>query len=205
VKPIDNRRTVQFSRYDIKTIPLIGLVILFAGLWNLTGPALWWDEGWTLSVARNWVERGYYGRLLDGQLAPPGMEAAFPTTVPVALAMRLFGVGVWQGRLFGVLCTVDALALIYHLALRLYNRRVGLGRLFVLLLMPMHPQLHPLIMCRQVLAELPMLCYLLMGYAAFLAAQRRPLWLPAAIFVWGVALISKAQALPFWACSLLIP
>jgi len=31
-------------------------------------------------VARNMAERGHYGRLLDGQLAPPGLEAAFPVT-----------------------------------------------------------------------------------------------------------------------------
>lgn len=185
--------------------PLSALAFLALGLWNLAGPALWWDEGWTLSVARNWVERGFYGRLLDGQLAPSGLEASFPTTAPVALAFQLFGVGIWQGRLFGVLCTVAALALMYALARRLYGAPVARGTLFVLLLMPMHPQLHPLIMGRQVLAEMPMLCYLLAGYAAFLAGQRRPLWLLAAVLFWGLGLISKAQALPFWTLSLLAP
>jgi len=56
------------------------LAVFVAGLWNLGGPGMWWDEGWTLSVARNWIERGHYGRLLDGQLAPPGLEAAFRDT-----------------------------------------------------------------------------------------------------------------------------
>jgi hypothetical protein len=37
-------------------------------------------SGWTMSVARNEAERGHYGRLLDGQLAPPGLVAAFPVT-----------------------------------------------------------------------------------------------------------------------------
>ena len=32
------------------------------------------------SVARNLADRGHYGRRLDGQLAPPGPEAAFPVT-----------------------------------------------------------------------------------------------------------------------------
>src|SRR5690242_14234551 len=97
------------------------LALLFLGLWNLSGPGVWWDEGWTMSVARNLAERGHYGRLLDGQLAPPGLEAAFPVTLPIALVFKLFGVGIWQGRLFGVLCTVAALALMYYLALRLYS------------------------------------------------------------------------------------
>src|SRR6266508_1451546 len=153
------------------------LAVFVAGLWNLAGPPMWWDEGWTLSVARNWVERGHYGRLLVGQLAPPGLEASFTVTAPVALSFRLFGVGIWQGRLFGVFCTVTALALIYHLALRLYNQPVAIGTLAVLLLMSMHPQLHPLIMGRQVLAEMPMLCYLLAGYVCLLPAFRRSLCL----------------------------
>jgi hypothetical protein len=186
--------------------PLAMLLFMVLGLWNLQAPGMWWDEGWTLSVARTWVEQGHYGRLLDGQLAPPGLEASFTVTAPVALAFRLFGVGLWQGRLFGVLCAAGALALIYHLALRLYSRAVAIGALAVLLLMAMHPQMHPLIMGRQVLAEMPMLCYLLAGYACLLPALRRPLrFLPLAILCWGVALITKAQALPFWAVSLAVP
>src|SRR5262249_46450932 len=135
--------------------PLVALLFMAAGLWNLDGAAVWWDEGWTLSVARNWVERGHYGRLLGGQLAPPGLQAAFPVTAPIALSMRLFGVGLWQGRLFGVLCLFVALALIYYLALHLYSRPIAFGTLAVLLLTPMHPFLHPLLMGRQVLAEMP--------------------------------------------------
>jgi Dolichyl-phosphate-mannose-protein mannosyltransferase len=186
--------------------PLAGLLFIVLGLWDLQAPGMWWDEGWTLSVAHNWVERGHYGRLLDGQLAPPGLEASFTVTAPVALAFRLFGVGLWQGRLFGVLCAAAALALVYHLASRLYSRAVAIGSLAVLLLMAMHPQLHPLIMGRQVLAEMPMLCYLLAGYACLLPALRRPLrFLPLAAICWGVALVTKAQVLPFWAASLAVP
>src|SRR6266545_829549 len=92
--------------------PLAALALLAIGLWNLGAPGMWWDEGWTLSVARNWVERGHYGRLLDGQLAPPGLEASLVVTAPIALSMRLFGVGIWQGRLFGVLCMLVAFALL---------------------------------------------------------------------------------------------
>src|SRR5437868_3006531 len=116
-------RIADYRRLLIGIFPSV--IVIALGLWNLGGPGVWWDEGWTMSVARNLVERGHYGRLLDGQLAPPGLEAAFPVTAPVALSFELFGVGIWQGRLFGVLCTVAALALMYHLALRLYNRPVA--------------------------------------------------------------------------------
>jgi hypothetical protein len=185
---------------------LIGLALTVAGFWNLNRPMVWWDEGWTLSVARTWVERGHYGRLLDGQLVAPGLEAAFTVTGPIALIMNLFGVGIWQGRVFGVLCMLAAFGLLYYLALRLYNRSVALGMLAVLLLTSMHPMMHPLLMGRQVLAEMPMLCYLLGGYVCLLLTLRRSAWfLLPAILLGGVGLTSKLQAIPFWYLSLLIP
>jgi hypothetical protein len=201
---LEQQPALSYQRFGSGVL-IAGLLII-TGLWNLAGPAMWWDEGWTLSVARNWVERGHYGRLLDGQLAPPGLEASFTVTTPVALAFRLFGIGIWQGRLPGVVFMVAALALLYFLAQRLYDRRVAIGTLFVLLLMPMHPQLHPLIMARQVLGETPMFCYMLAGYTCFFVALRRPLvWLPLATFWWGITVITKAQVVPFWVASLGVP
>ena len=180
--------------------------LLVAGLWGLDATSPWWDEGWTLAVARTWVERGFYGRLLDGQPAPPGLEAAFPVTDMVALSLRLLGVGVWQGRLPIALCMLGALALMFQLADRLYSRRVAWATLGVLLLAPIHPQLHALALGRQVLAELPMLCYLLAGYLFFLQALRRSAgWLPLAMLFWGLGLLTKLQGVPFWALSLLAP
>ncbi len=185
---------------------LAPLALLGASLWNLNGRMIWWDEGWTLSVARNWVERGHYGRLLDGQLAPPGLEASLVVTAPIALSMRLFGVGIWQGRLFGVLCMLVAFALLYYLALRLYSRPVALGTLAVLLLTPMHPLMHALLLGRQVLAEMPMLFYLLGGYVCLLLALRRSRWfLLPAVLLGGIGMSSKLQAIPFWVVSLLAP
>lgn len=183
-----------------------GLLIACLFLWNLSSPPLWWDEGWTLSVARNWVERGFYGRLLDGQLAPPGLEASFPVTAPIAFMFRLFGVGIWQGRLFGVLSMLSALILIYYLGVQLYNRSVANGALVILLLMSVHTDLNPLLMARQALAEPPMLGLLLAGYACLLLALRRSWWwLWPMIILWGLALETKLQAVPFWAISLAIP
>src|SRR5262249_42599673 len=78
---------------------LVLLVLLAATVKLESAPSLWWDEGWTLSVARNWVEQGHYGRLLEGKPAPPGLEATFPVSFPVSFTFWLFGVGVWQGRL----------------------------------------------------------------------------------------------------------
>lgn len=202
----EQKYIVGMPSLRIFIIPIFILLLLVLLTWNLGSPSPWWDEGWTLSVARNLVEHGHYGRLLNGQLTADGMNASYTVTIPVALSFKLFGVGIWQGRLFGVLCTTGALLLMYYLAQQLYNRVIAIGTLFVLLLMPMHPLLHPIINGRQVMAEMPMLFYLLAGYALFLVTLQRSRWfLLPAIICWGIALVTKAQVLPFWTAALVIP
>ncbi|NCC37556.1 MAG: hypothetical protein EOM24_36925, partial [Chloroflexia bacterium] len=151
---------------------LLTLVLLALGLWNLAGPPMWWDEGWTLSVARHWVELDHYGRLRDGELARGGLEASFVVTVPVGVSMKLFGVGLWQGRLFGVLCAVGVILLLAALANRLFDQQIAWATVFAALLLTMHPQIHPLLQGRQVLAEMPMMFALLAGYLALWWALR---------------------------------
>jgi hypothetical protein len=185
---------------------LIALALLGAGLWNLGGRQAWWDEGWTLTVARTWVEHGTYARLRDGQLVAPGLNAAPTVTAPVALAMRLLGVGLWQGRLFGVLCTVGALLLLAALAARLYDRRLALPALLAALLLTAHSQIQPLLQGRQVLGEMPMLLYLLGGYLALWhALAGRTALLALAVPLLGLAWVTKGQTGPFLALSLLAP
>jgi hypothetical protein len=182
------------------------LVISFADLTRV--PPLWWDEGWTLSVARTWVEQGFYGRLLNGTLVPPGLNASFPATASAALSMKLFGVGLWQGRLPGVLYTLGAISLMYFLATRLYNRAVGRATLFVLFLMVyLYPPAYiPILTGRQVLAELPSICFLLLAYALLFWALQGSVWrLLPAIFVGGLAMQTKLQIVPFWLLSLFAP
>src|SRR5262245_12525561 len=183
------------------------LVVLAATVKLESTPPLFWDEGWTMSVACNWAERNHYGRLLEGQLAPSGLEAAFPVTGIVSFSFRLLGVGVYQARAPGVFFILGTLAIVYYLACRLYNRRIAVTTLLVLLFMsPAHRDLHPFLVGTQVLGEMPAMFYLLAGYAFFLSAQDKPLWaMPLAVFFWGVALITKLQVWPFWLASLLVP
>lgn len=186
---------------------LAGLALIFALTIDLEStPPLWWDEGWNLSVARNWVELGHYGRLLDGERVSAGMSTGFPAVAPVAMSFRFLGVGIWQGRLVGVFFTVGALALLYYLASHLYSRSVAIATLVVVVLLSPVRSLHPVVMGRQVLGETPALVYLLAGYAFFRYVWHRPLWfLPLAATFWAIALITKLQVLPFWAASLLVP
>lgn len=179
------------------------VVLLLAGLWNLEGPEFWWDEGWTLSVARNFVESGHYGRLLDGQPAPGGLEASPVVTLPIALSFQVFGVGLWQGRLVSLVCAAAAITLLVALAARMYDQTAAWGTLGVLLLLPAHPQLSALLTGRQVLGEMPMLLFLIGGYLCLDAAlRRRALWIMPAAVCWSLALFAKAQTFPFWLASL---
>jgi hypothetical protein len=181
---------------------VLALVVFGTGLYHLESfPPLWFDEGWTACTARTWVERGHYGCLLQGEPAPPLLSAHFPVVASVAAAFRLFGIGVWQARLVGMLYTYGAFLLLYYLAGRLYGRRVALATLALVILFPLKWQIHPLIVGRQVLGEMPMLFFLLAGYAAFLQVARHPLWLSPAVVFWSIAWMTKAQAAPFLAAS----
>lgn len=191
---------------DVALWALFAAALLALGLWRLDARPLWWDEGWTLTVARNWLELGHYGRLREGEPVRGGLEAAPAVTLPVALTMGLLGVGPWQGRVFGVLCAVTAILLLAALAHRLYGRRTAWATAAVCLLMMPERQLHPLLQGREVLAELPMLAYLLAGYLCLWRglAGGRWLLLPAAALL-GLAWAAKGQTMPFLVASLAAP
>ena len=183
-----------------------GLFFLVATAYLESVPAAWWDEGWTLAVARNWAESGHYGRLSLGEKTPHGLQAAYPVTMSVALAFKYFGVGLFQSRVVIIIYLIATLVLLYYLACRLYNRRIAVGALLVLLLMAGNRYMHPLFMGRQVLGEVPSLFFLLGGYVCFLwAGERSRIFLLGSILFWSLAIIIKAQALPFWALSLSVP
>ncbi|MEI7644782.1 MAG: glycosyltransferase family 39 protein [Chloroflexales bacterium] len=191
-----------------KLFPEFCLALVWGALlfYNLGGAPPWWDEGWTMSVARNVLEHGFYGRLKLGALAPSGLEAAPPVVGMVALGMRLFGLGLWQARLLPTLCTAGALAALYLLGRWLYGVGVARGAMAALLLLVALPNVHPLLIGRQVLGEMPMLFAVLLGYVALRQAMARsPRWLLVAMPVFALAIRIKVQTMPFWALSLLVP
>jgi hypothetical protein len=182
--------------------------IVFLSIVHLESvPPLSWDEGWTLSVARNWIERGLYGRLLMGSPAPAGLEASVTVTAPVAFAFRLLGVGIWQGRLVGLFFLIGAVTFILVLARRLYDPSVGHITFAALFLTAtIFAQLHPILMARQVLAEIPMLFFILGGYVCFYLILSRSFWfMPLAVLLWAIGAVTKVQAPPFLTASLVLP
>ena len=169
-------------------------------------PPLGWDEGWTLSVARNWAEKGVYGRLLSGNPTSPGLAASFTVTTPIAVVFRWLGVGIWQGRIVGLIFLIGSVTLLYVLAVQIYDRTVARLALVALFMMSMFAEWHPIIMGRQVLGEVPMLFFILGGYFCFYLALSRSLWfMPLTVLLWATALVTKAQVPPFFATSLIVP
>jgi 4-amino-4-deoxy-L-arabinose transferase-like glycosyltransferase len=169
-------------------------------------PPLFFDEGWNLTVARNWMESGHYGPLLNAKPIPATMlSVGFPAIVPLAASFRTFGIGLWQARLPGTLFTAATMVLLCYIAHRLFGYRVATVTLAVLLLMPINPELHPVVMGRMAFGEMPALFYLLAGYAAFLASERRKWLRPFIVLFWGLALATKAQVIPFLTLALIVP
>ena len=180
-------------------------LLLFLLLYRLNDfPSVWWDEGWTLDAARNWIVHGHLGHYLDGLPVPPRIPVRFPVVVPVALSMKIFGVGTWQGRLPGVVFTLLSLGLAFFLSSKMYNRRTGFATLFLMLcLSPLY--FHPIVIGRQVLAEMPMMFFLLGGYSLlWLALTRSSVWGIGAFLLFGVAIHAKLQIPPFWLVSIIL-
>ena len=195
------------SNLSLGALVLIVMTLLWLAKFNLeSAPPVWWDEGWTMSVARNWIENGRYSRLLAGEPARPGPEAFLPVTALIALSFRLFGVGIWQARMVGLIFTLGALGVMYALVCRLYDKRIALATLAVLLFMSPRPAYHPFLMGRQVMGEMPLVFYLLSGYFfLLLSLEKSKWWIVAAIIMWAVALNTKSQPPPFWFLSLFLP
>ncbi len=183
---------------DATVAGVLVFIVFASGLIHIESfPPLWFDEGWTVCVARTWVELGHYGCLFKGEPAPPSLAAHFPVVASVAAGFALFGVGVWQTRLVGLLFTFAAFLLLYAVTRRLYGRSIAMAGVALLILVPLKWSIHPLYIGRQVLGEMPLLCFLLAGFLCVLKSTNRPLWQVAAVGCWALAWMTKTQVAPF--------
>jgi 4-amino-4-deoxy-L-arabinose transferase-like glycosyltransferase len=169
-------------------------------------PPFSWDEGWSMAVAKNWVLTGRYAVLLLGSpVSAIGMAKSISITGPIALSFRIFGVGIWQGRLPAIISISLALFLIFRLVRQLFNLRISYLSFFALLLIAV-PTINPWIIGREALAEAPMVFYLSVGYLCLLASLKGKKYtiFPTILF-WGLALDAKGHVIPFLTASIILP
>jgi 4-amino-4-deoxy-L-arabinose transferase-like glycosyltransferase len=188
---------------------LIGMLFVFLFLFLMlykldTWPSAWWDEGWYLDAARNWIEHAHIGHYLDGQPIPPHIPVRLPVLVPMAISMKIFGVGIWQGRLPGALLTLPALGLLIYLSNKMYNRKTAIITIIIIIfLSPL--DFNSVYLGRQIWAEMSMMFYLLAGYALlWVAISHTPVWGIGAAVMFGIANHTKLQVPPFWFVSMVL-
>ena len=176
---------------------LAGFVILAS--YNLAMvPQPWWDEGWTMSVARNWVEHGHYGHYLLGQPSSPALSAHLPVVTLVALGFELLGVGMVQARMVFVLCSVLTLLLLYVMTRTLFSRRAAAVVLLVVCIFPPQWELSMFLMGRQVLGEIPAVMFIFVAVLMLWRSDGTRWWsLIIAGGSFGLALTTKSQVVPF--------
>ncbi len=194
---------IRNNKFLIEIWALITFLLVFR---LETVPRLWLDEGWIMTVARNLVEVGHYGRLMNGVPYPETIiNIGIPVIAPISLSFFLFGVGILQARITIVLFTLVALFVFYKLVVTLYNSKIAIASLLVILILPFNLAMNPVFIGRQALGELPALFYLISGYLLFLLSERRSYAIIAAVIFWVLAILSKFQIMPFLCLGLLVP
>ena len=185
---------------------LISIAIWFLLLIGLDKfPSLWFDEAWSLMVAKNWVQNGVYGRLLvDEFISAAGMAQPFTSTAWVALSFKLLGVGIWQARLPFTILTAGAIFFLLKMAQSLFGKYVAYFAILSLIIFTF-PNYQLLLYGRQAIAEAPLIFYFLVGYYFLSKSFRNPKYLIGVIAFWGFAYNAKGLISPFLTIGLVGP
>ena len=197
---------MRISKALLYTVCIVAFLVLATYRLNTILPPRF-DEGWSLSLARNVLELGHYGHLLLGNRIPATiLNTGWPAVMPMVLSFRAFGIGIWQARLPFVLFGLGAIICLFRLITQLYGERTAIGATVLLTCLGIPPDMNHLFMSRQVLGEAPMLFFLLLGYLILLAAWHKSLWcVTLAGLAWALALHTKPQPFPFLMLSLAGP
>jgi hypothetical protein len=171
--------------------------VVFLAVYRLADyPITWFDEGSHLHVPKALSSLGVYADYSSDGLRYFGPTLGVGPTVmlPIAAVFKLFGVGLVQARSVIVVYLLVALYLFYRLARQLDNKVVA-GLALALLVSSRSIAL--LETGRQVLGEVPALCFLLGGFLLWFSAwdgqNERRLVMSGLLF--GGAVITKYQIL----------
>ncbi len=200
------RHTWRTALLGVWAVLLIGGVLLLA-LVNLPyAPRTWFDEGSHLHVPKTLVQHGVYADISSEGYRYYGPTVGVGPTVmlPVALAFKLFGIGLLQARLVIALYLFAGLAAFFALSRRLYGTTVALLAATLLLASRTLAREGYIEYGRQVLGEVPGLAFLFLGALAWVLALRTSdgarraedggwFWPAAAGLGFGLALVTKNQ------------
>ena len=188
--PIVQRLTSIRTRYILAGIFIIGLALI-----NLTTfPAPWFDEGSHLHVPKALVKYGVYADTSSEGFHYYGPSISVGPTVmlPVAAALKVFGIGLLQARLVMAAYLIVAIVVFFNLARAIGGTRMA-GLAAAILIGSQAIGL--LEWGRQVLGEVPALAFLAFGWLMWLKAEKdvslRPLLLAGVSF--GLAAVTKSQ------------
>ncbi len=188
-------------RHNERWEKLLAFAILmlaaFLLVYNLDlNPRPWQDEGAVAGIAKSLVQTGVYAvKTSDGYQTYGGVQSVGPTIVlPIAIAYRLWGVGLVQGRLVMALFAFITLVLLYYSAKTLFNRPVAI---IAVVLVLGAQSVGYFVFGRPVFGEVPALGFFLAGWLTWNQAihrKRMGLALIAGL-LFGLAMVTKAYYL----------
>lgn len=191
-----NRRASAWVRRVLFRLLPVGALVMLAFVNLADYPKLWFDEGIHLHVPKAIVKFGVYADYnSEGfQYYGPTMSVGPTVMLPVALALRLGGIGIWQARLVMAFYLLAAIVAFFVLARRIGGARCGW---VATLLLVSSPGLDLVWLGRQLLGEVPGLLFLLLGLILWLDERGRPsAWRLAAVgLLFGLAVVTKYQFL----------
>lgn len=172
----------------------IAALVAFLAFYQLDDyPTTWFDEGSHLHVPETLVRYGVYAdRSSDGfRYFGPTLGVGPTVMLPIAGVFKLFGIGLVQGRLVIALYLIAALYLLWRLASAVNDR--GFAGLALVLVIS-SPAVAIVETGRQVLGEVPALCFLLCAFCVWFSAWEGSwLRLTAAGLLLGLSAITKYQ------------
>ena len=129
------------THHDGILLFIIALLTLFCSLWSPTGnftefPKYWWDEAFTVEIARTFMETGYFDVTVAPNM-PSGKAIAlnangFPVSLPLAGVFSLFGVGVIQARVYMVFWIFATILLVYFFLKKLFDTPSALAGILLI-------------------------------------------------------------------------
>ncbi len=195
----------SLSYFNIKSNTLYAWLFFFFSALVFTWVSLsfsspiWWDEGWTILVAKNWASNGHYGRYYLGQPIGRGLEATFLLVSPIAFIFKYISLDINYVRAFQSLLTFLSLTLLFSALKNYLNFKSVAISILILFCCSVQPLLNPLFVSSQIISESLMLLFLLLGCVyvnSFINNYQVKNFLMY-IFLFTLVIISKPQPLPF--------